>query len=249
MYIGLTISMLGLLSREIFIPKRYLSKKTIRNTILDNPSIGLIYLQKEINNKNLNKNFERKSYYKGQDMTKSIFHGLVDYNKSAFSLEHIFPISFLRENPMSRYDFHNIFLTKAYINIHRSNYAFIDEDELSFSDNYLRDLWKICHKTSSLSLHHYNKYDFLNHNYKSNNRRLFIPNHFSRGKIARTLAYMKFVYPELKLTNVINKETLVKWNQQFPVSEEEFERNDVIKEIQGNTNPFIDGSIKLWSKL
>jgi endonuclease I len=55
---------------------------------------------------------------------------------------------------------------------------------------------------------------------------------------------MKYVYPQIRLTNVIDKKTLLKWNDIYPVSKEEFERNKLIKELQGNTNPFIDGSIR-----
>ena len=246
MFIGLITSMLGLFSREIFFPKHYITKTHIRNAILNNPKIGLIYLD---NNHLSHSNLERKSYYKDILMNKKVYKGAIDYNTTAFSLEHIFPVSFLRANPSSRYDFHNIFMTKAYINMHRSNYRFWDEKYISFSSNILRDLWKIYPDTSSLSLNNRRNLDFFNYNYKSNTGRIFFPNHSSRGKIARTLAYMKFVYPELNLNHVIDERTLINWHRNFPVSEEEFERNEVIKEIQGNTNPFVDGTINIWSKL
>ena len=67
----------------------------------------------------------------------------------------------------------------------------------------------------------------------------FIPCEFARGQIARTLAYMKFIYPKISIEKSISLETLFKWNKEFEPNELEIKRNNLIYKIQGNFNPFI----------
>lgn len=57
-----------------------------------------------------------------------------------------------------------------------------------------------------------------------------------RGDISRAILYMHDTY-DLPVIGLI--EDLKRWNQIDPPSEEEIERNQRIKEIQGNENPFI----------
>ena len=49
--------------------------------------------------------------------------------------------------------------------------------------------------------------------------------------------YEKSTYPTLKPWAV---ELLLKWHKQDPVSEKEVNRNNAVKEVQGNRNPFVD---------
>jgi len=76
-------------------------------------------------------------------------------------------------------------------------------------------------------------------NYKNNKFKLFIPHAESRGAIARSLAYMKYTYPNLELDKVINSSTLIEWNCAYPPTNIERIQNEVIKNIQGNYNIFI----------
>jgi hypothetical protein len=229
MYIGLVYMRSSILNRVTLTPKRYLSKKTIRNAIENYPQFGTIYL-------------DDTECITSSQIRKRVLPNFSEMNSFAFSLEHIQPISFLKEVPVAKYDFHNLFLTRSFINLHRSNYRFVDEEYMNNFNNIKRDLCKISRNHLSSDNNHI--HNFSKFNYKSNNHNIFIPIHNSRGKIARTLAYMKYVYPQIRLTNVIDKKTLLKWNDIYPVSKEEFERNKLIKELQGNTNPFIDGSIR-----
>ena len=50
---------------------------------------------------------------------------------------------------------------------------------------------------------------------------------------------MKYTYENLILENVIDKNILIKWNNEYPPTEIEKKQNLIIKQIQGNENIFI----------
>ena len=50
---------------------------------------------------------------------------------------------------------------------------------------------------------------------------------------------MKIIYSELSIDNIIDLDTLIKWNNQYPPSQLEKEKNLLIYQIQGNYNEFI----------
>lgn len=66
-------------------------------------------------------------------------------------------------------------------------------------------------------------------------RNLEPPDH-AKGPVARAMLYMHATY-ELTLRG--DMATLQAWNRQFPPTEEEVRRNQIIRELQGNANPFI----------
>ena len=68
---------------------------------------------------------------------------------------------------------------------------------------------------------------------------MFIPIASSRGIIARSIAYMKIIYSELSIENILDLDTLIKWNNQYPPSQLEKEKNLLIYQIQGNYKKFI----------
>ena len=72
------------------------------------------------------------------------------------------------------------------------------------------------------------------------NQKGYIPCNYSRGTIARTLAYMKFSYPLLNLSNVIDTNIILLWNDLYPPTELELKKNNIIFHYQGNKNIFID---------
>lgn len=132
--------------------------------------------------------------------------------KSIYSLEHIFPQSFLEKKDCS--DMHNVIRTMNEFNICRSNYKYTEKQndliwtELSF-DN------------------------FINHK-----KKLFIPNTASRGFIARALLYMNKQY-NYNIEKVIDKETLVKWFYNYPPSVNEKYHNAFICKLQNTNNIFV----------
>jgi len=75
--------------------------------------------------------------------------------------------------------------------------------------------------------------------------KVFIPCNYSRGLIARSLVYMKYTYPSLNLSSVIDYNIIILWNTLYPPNEYEFKKNNIIYTYQGNKNIFIEDSKKL----
>lgn len=145
--------------------------------------------------------------------------------------EHIFPQSYIKKYDKAKFDMHNIYFTDSYTNNFRSNYKYVDEI------NYIQIINKEKYiKLPKNKLLLYNQYN----NYKCNSLKIFIPQTFSRGIIARSIAYMKYIYEDIKIDNVINIDLLKKWNKIYPPSENEIQRNNIIKKYQGNNNIFIE---------
>ena len=71
-------------------------------------------------------------------------------------------------------------------------------------------------------------------------QKIYIPCNYSRGTIARSIAYMKYSYPLLNLSNVIDNDILLAWNELYPPTELELKKNNIIFNYQGNKNIFID---------
>ncbi|WP_053971141.1 endonuclease [Mangrovimonas sp. ST2L15] len=71
-----------------------------------------------------------------------------------------------------------------------------------------------------------------------------------KGDVARIIMYMYLRYPTQCLPNNTGygnnmyhpdmPDVFLDWNEQDPVSEVELQRNDVLEDMQGNRNPFID---------
>lgn len=75
---------------------------------------------------------------------------------------------------------------------------------------------------------------------ENTSKKVYIPCNYSRGTIARTLAYMKYTYPLLNLSNVIDNNILLAWNELYPPTELELKKNNIIFKYQGNKNIFIE---------
>jgi endonuclease I len=76
-------------------------------------------------------------------------------------------------------------------------------------------------------------------------QKFYIPCNYSRGTIARSLAYMKYSYPLLNLSNVIDNDIIMAWNELYPPTELEHKKNNIIYKYQGNKNIFIEDYKKL----
>ena len=75
---------------------------------------------------------------------------------------------------------------------------------------------------------------------KNLTQKFYIPCNYSRGTIARSLAYMKYTYPLLNLSNVIDSNIILAWNELYPPTDLEFKKNNIIFIYQGNKNIFIE---------
>ncbi|VEU80129.1 endonuclease I family protein [Haploplasma axanthum] len=77
-----------------------------------------------------------------------------------------------------------------------------------------------------------------------NNSSSFFPGDDHKGDVARILLYGLIKYPNLKINSMITNnnpwDVLLKWHLEDPVDEFEIKRNNVIHDMQGNRNPFID---------
>jgi hypothetical protein len=79
------------------------------------------------------------------------------------------------------------------------------------------------------------------------NKKIYVPCNYSRGIIARSLAYMKYTYPLLNLSNVLDNDVVILWNELYPPTELEVKKNNIIYKYQGNKNIFIE-DYKMLSK-
>ena len=180
----------------------------------------------------------------------NIVNKYIKYN--SLTAEHIFPQSYTKNHKKAKFDMHNIYLTESLLNSNRSNYKFSDESLESMDDIYLLDydyflqynrILKYYNSFENNNNKNYNNNNNKNYknykNYKNNKKKIFIPNFYSRGLIARSIAYMDFTYKNVNLNNVIEKELLIKWNFEHPPTLIEKKQNEIIKNYQGNNNIFI----------
>ena len=83
---------------------------------------------------------------------------------------------------------------------------------------------------------------FINENIS---KKIYVPCNYSRGIIARALVYMKYTYPLLNLSTIIDYDIIILWNKLYPPTEYEFEKNNIVYNYQGNKNIFIEDYKKL----
>ena len=187
------------------------------------------YISFKSTKKNL---FKTELYFDIYDNDEIDYNFNNKYKKyNDLTAEHVFPQSYMKNYEKAKFDMHNIYLTSAINNNYRSNYKFYDEHQflININDN---DYIKLPKK----------KYELFNNytNYRSNDLKIFIPNYYSRGMIARSIAYIKFNYKNVNIENVIDINTLKTWNKLYPPSKNEKYRNKHIVKIQGNSNIFIE---------
>ena len=51
---------------------------------------------------------------------------------------------------------------------------------------------------------------------------------------------MKYTYPLLNLSKIIDYNIIILWNELYPPTEYEFKKNNIIFKYQGNKNIFIE---------
>lgn len=71
-----------------------------------------------------------------------------------------------------------------------------------------------------------------------------------KGEVARKCAYMIERYGlSIDIDNLIDNDTMMNWNCMYPPSDEEKRRNEIIYEIQGTYNRFVEDSSILHETL
>ncbi|CAM9698492.1 unnamed protein product [Ectocarpus sp. 6 AP-2014] len=69
---------------------------------------------------------------------------------------------------------------------------------------------------------------------------LFCPNS-GKGEVARKVAYMTDLYgSSVDTASVISWETILEWNDRYPPNDNEKRKNELIFDLQGNWNRFIE---------
>lgn len=127
-----------------------------------------------------------------------------------WTLEHIVPQSRI-SSPGKKNDLHNLAGVESVLNSSRGNKKFGD----SMISYKLYDECKI-------------------------SKHLFSP-YTGKGVAARTCAHMIEIYGgSIDQNEVIDYETILKWNYEHPPSDHEKRKNEIIYEIQGTYNRFID---------
>jgi len=158
------------------------------------------------------------------------------------NVEHVFPqYAFKEDNRRKemKSDVHNLFLCNSKLNTYRSNFKYVKPIEyLKFSNDtkcHVLDM-KGNKITSSEEIFSHSGYLMA----LNSKRKVFVPTEYSRGKIARAIAYFSIKYGYVdKVNEIIDFNTLIEWNLKDPVDNEEYLKNIICYMYQGNLNPFI----------
>jgi endonuclease G, mitochondrial len=136
-----------------------------------------------------------------------------------FNCEHVVPQSWFTKGQPMRGDLHHLFTCEVKCNSFRGNTPYFD-----FAD-FEEVIMDNCGKLER-------------------NDKKFEPSK-GKGEVARATLYFLLRYPG-KINNTISEykperlETLLRWHQDFAITEHERHRNMAIFKKQGNRNPFID---------
>lgn len=145
------------------------------------------------------------------------------YSWTTWNREHVWTQS---AYPASDKDNHNIYACEGQINNYRGNLPYAEVDHTSSTRQVV-----FGHQTDC---------------YIQNGK--FEPCDEAKGEIARAVMYGVVMY-NYTMTNMISYETVLKWNLEHPVTNRDIYRNNIVQNLQGNRNPFIDHpeyACKIW---
>jgi len=173
-----------------------------------------------------------RSLYPGR--VNSLYCGEVfnSAQRRGYNVEHVFPMSWAtnglqcgnrkqcRQNSAEfnriEADLHNLYPARVDINKERSSYRFgiVNGEKRAFG----RCDFEVDYRARAVE-----------------------PTEAVRGEVARTMFYMAYRYKDQGLV-LFDKQAslLIKWHQNDPPNKEEARRNNVIEQLQGNRNPFVD---------
>lgn len=184
---------------------------------------GTIHLEKQ-NNTYVVKDVYCEKYFSNADFggaQGNIGPGMIPSNGSILNTEHTWPQSRFTSRfntEMQKSDLHHLYPTDSSMNSHRSSLHFgevgKEMEKLKCSQNRLGQ--EISGKGGVV----------------------FEPPVAHRGNVARAIFYFATRY-KMKVGGV-EEATLRKWNQEDPVDADEALRNDMVEEVQGNRNPYVD---------
>lgn len=198
----------------------------------------------------LKKEMERNYNYVSYTCVKEILHKEVNQidiygdKKENMNIEHIFPQYTFKNHELKKImksDMHHLYLCNAKLNNYRQNFQYV-------GNNHVLNSLKNEHKTGVVLDMKGNQVTdprdaFINQGcliMVNRKNKQFIPSTYSRGKIARSLAYFAVKYDYLEeLKKIIDIRDLMEWNIEDPVSNDEYLKNILTFKYQNNLNPFI----------
>ena len=160
----------------------------------------------------------------GTDPSSNIYQG-----GSGINAEHVYPQSMGASGEPAKSDMHNLRPCRANVNSARGNLKF-GESVDSNTDNWYKDAISQSNTPGS-DIDDWSERD---------NGNVFEPRETVKGDIARIVFYFYTIYPNADV-NFFNsmKNTLYDWHYADPVDTWELDRNNKVKQEQGNDNPFI----------
>ncbi|WP_342548846.1 endonuclease [Paenibacillus sp. FSL P2-0089] len=166
----------------------------------------------------LRKEFMESLALHGQEEEEG-FQELID-EKFGFNVEHVVPQSWFSKSSPMRGDLHHLFICEKECNSYRSNIPYYDFADYN-PEAYRETVRNACGKRGGMIR--------------------FEPES-GKGEAARAVLYFLVRYPgKIERQNErIDIKLLLGWHKEHPVSLHEKHRNQLIFELQGNRNPFID---------
>ena len=142
--------------------------------------------------------------------------------------EHTVPQSTFDEKTPMVSDLHHLFSAPSKLNNKRSNYPFAQVD-YSKCKSFCKD-----NECTTTVPSNPDDYSCLIEGNK------WMPRKEDRGQIARAVLYFYTMYTDYDMSDVGDLSTFKTWNKQYPPSQLEKTRNELINQTQGNRNPYID---------
>lgn len=164
-------------------------------------------------------------------------------NQSNYTMEHIIPQSFYKNDTLICRDLHNIFPFPSKVNSHRSNYEYIASPVIYPESKILDENGKI------ISFEEKNENSF---HVKNSAKRVFYPKDCYKGEISRAAMYFCCTYPEYTekiFQNVICPYTIIYWHYEYKPSDFEKYKSKQIEKLQGNYNIFVECPEMLLEKM
>ena len=188
-------------------------------------------------------------FFKYFSQTKLFVNFLLTRNYN--NLARVVPVKYYSIKTIKQYYYENNIYVDLYNELNRSdlvNYTKYNDltAEHIFPQSYTRS-----YRKANKDMHNIYLTNYYTNNLRSNkkfshfineniSKRIYIPCNYSRGIIARALVYMKYTYPLLNLSKIIDYNIIILWNELYPPTEYELKKNNIISKYQGNKNIFIE---------
>ena len=150
---------------------------------------------------------------------------------NVMNTEHTWPQSKFHSHMPMKSDLHHLFPTLSPVNNRRGNLPFAD-----IPDNQTDRWYRSAQFQTTVPAD--NERDQFSESISG----LFEPREDHKGNVARAMFYMWVIYGDDDITSEFitsQLATLARWHVEDVVDEDERERNDRIRQLQGNDNPFI----------